>query len=146
MASVPHNIFVIINRVLSPNNERLAVEYKGLDKNLTLEPLDEGNDNQLWVIKSPNEPTTIVPLLAGDEQAAQNLQFVLAKKLEKPEEWELAGYNDPPPTESCSFPPDRVWDGGKAVPGAEVTIDTVPMEPRSFTQLWVLKGAILGEA
>ncbi|KAF9507726.1 hypothetical protein BS47DRAFT_275765 [Hydnum rufescens UP504] len=57
------HVFYIISRVLSPDGERLAVQYKGPNENVTLELLDENNDNQLWVIKSPTERTTIVPSL-----------------------------------------------------------------------------------
>jgi CCL2 lectin-like len=38
--------YYIINRVLSPSGVKLAVQYNGLDKKLTLSPLDETNRNQ----------------------------------------------------------------------------------------------------
>ncbi|KAF9507729.1 hypothetical protein BS47DRAFT_1398333 [Hydnum rufescens UP504] len=141
MAPIPPNFFVIINRVLSPNGERLAVEYKGLDKNLTLEPLDEGNQNQVWVIRSPTEPTTIVPIVAGDEQAAQHLEFVVAKNSEN-----LKSGNS---SVSIPPPPRNLWlisgptESGTAEKRSPITLDVVEIEPRSFTQTWILKRVLL---
>jgi hypothetical protein len=42
----PTKIYFIINRVLSPSGAKLAAQYNGFDKKLTLEPFNEANDNQ----------------------------------------------------------------------------------------------------
>ncbi|KAF9502976.1 hypothetical protein BS47DRAFT_1356555, partial [Hydnum rufescens UP504] len=157
---VSRNFYFIINRVLSPSGVKLAAQYNGPDNKVTLEPFDEANEKQRWVLdQSPEKYTTIVPLAARNEQAAPgnfHRDFVVTEVEATPYFWVLKGEGVGPlplplplpenirieelgrPQPDHRLPDDhrRIWGAEKAVPGDEVTLKH---DHHSFAQRWIFE-------
>ncbi|KAG0707081.1 hypothetical protein DFH29DRAFT_75286 [Suillus ampliporus] len=72
----PAGIYVIVNRVLSPNDERLAINFNGSDKPLTVK-IRADSAPQRWIVKDYDAKTqAVVPESAPSLQAAWGSGFV----------------------------------------------------------------------
>ncbi|KAG1900491.1 uncharacterized protein F5891DRAFT_1188399 [Suillus fuscotomentosus] len=70
--------YVIVNRALSLNNERLAITYNGLDQPFTVN-IKTGSSRQLWIVQDHGHNTrSLVPVDATDLQAARDAGCVTA--------------------------------------------------------------------
>ncbi|KAG1790827.1 uncharacterized protein HD556DRAFT_1445847 [Suillus plorans] len=62
--------YVIVNKALSPNNERLAITYNGLDQPLTVN-IKTDSSHQRWIVQDHDQNTkSLVPVDATALQAA----------------------------------------------------------------------------
>jgi len=117
-----------------------------------LEPFREDDERQWWVIASLDHPTTVVPFIAKDQQAAPNRDsnniggsFVVAETSVKPQLWLFkAGTNpegliiDEVGKTGVAERSDPIWSDKQGLPG-----DDIPLEHDhgSFAQRWVLQPA-----
>ncbi|KAG1861416.1 hypothetical protein C8R48DRAFT_673497 [Suillus tomentosus] len=70
--------YVIVNRALSLNDERLAITYNGLDQPFTVN-IKTDSSRQLWIVQVHGQNTrSLVPVDATALQAARDADCVTA--------------------------------------------------------------------
>jgi len=76
MSRPSEGVYVIVNRVLSPKGEELAITFNGEKKATTLTP-KAGSNVQKWRLKNYDAKTmSVTPINAGNLQAAWGNGFV----------------------------------------------------------------------
>lgn len=70
--------YVVVNRALSPNNERLALTYNGPDQPLTVN-IKTDSSRQFWIVQNHDQSTdSLVPGGATALQAARIADYATA--------------------------------------------------------------------
>ncbi|KAG2051965.1 hypothetical protein BDR06DRAFT_958294 [Suillus hirtellus] len=121
----------VIVKALSPNNERLAITYNGLDQPLTVN-IKTDSSRQLWIVQSHGPNThTLVPVDARALQAARDADCATALPAHD-YVWSIrqtdSGY-------SIQDEVGTVFWGADAVDNAPVTI-----EPDNEKHRWFFEG------
>ncbi|KAG0707080.1 hypothetical protein DFH29DRAFT_75268 [Suillus ampliporus] len=76
MSKPPAGTYVIVNRVLSPHDERLAITFNGSDRPLTATARTD-SASQHWIVKDYDAKTqSVAPASAQNLQAAWGSGFV----------------------------------------------------------------------
>ncbi|KAF9520642.1 hypothetical protein BS47DRAFT_1357447 [Hydnum rufescens UP504] len=120
-----NDVYIIINRS-PPTAARRAVQYNGFDP----------------IITSLDEPTTIVPFAAQEQQATPKDDFVAAEKREDVRRWEISGPLDDVRITLILYgaPKPIVWGGGKdGAVGEKITLKADTGEP---VQRWRLQRVV----
>ncbi|KAG1821252.1 hypothetical protein EV424DRAFT_1488299 [Suillus variegatus] len=122
--------YVIVNKALSPTNERLAITYNGLNQPLTVN-IKTDSSHQRWIVQDHDQNTkSLVPVDATTLQAAWGEDCATARPAHS-YVWTItetdSGYRRVPPR---SFIQDGV---GTAFWGVADAVDNAPLVAGSDT-------------